>query len=119
MDGSERATQQPFERLLRIMIEKKTNHEPPKRVWPWLLLAGVILWIAVSVFWVWKEVQRIKRQKITAIELPNATHPHDSSLSLSTWVRTDWEIRTDELRNPKELRRPKAEEMSGSSTILG
>jgi beta-lactam-binding protein with PASTA domain len=55
------------------MTEHEPNNPPPKRIWPWLVLAGVILWIAVSVFWVWKEVQRIKRQKITAIEQQHAT----------------------------------------------
>jgi hypothetical protein len=61
------------------------ENKNPKRVWPWLLLAGVILWIAVSVFWVWREVQRIKRQKITVLELPTRFAGEFGPLATFTW----------------------------------
>jgi formylglycine-generating enzyme len=37
--------------------------EQPKRVWPWFVLAGVLLFLLSSVLWVYREVQRIKWMK--------------------------------------------------------
>ena len=39
------------------------NGHEPKRKWPRFLLAGVILFLVANVFWIYREVQRVKWMK--------------------------------------------------------
>ena len=39
------------------------NGPEPKRKWPRFLLAGVIIFLIVNVFWIYREVQRVKWMK--------------------------------------------------------
>lgn len=54
------------------------NHEhdeevpPPRRRWPWILLAGVILFFIVSTLWVLALVQRVKRVRDSTYPPTNA-----------------------------------------------
>ena len=39
------------------------NGPEPKRKWPRFLLAGVIIFLIVNAFWIYREVQRVKWMK--------------------------------------------------------
>jgi hypothetical protein len=49
---------------------------PPKRYrWPWFVLAGVVLFFAISILWLMAFVQRVKRIKASTMEMTNSAAP--------------------------------------------
>jgi hypothetical protein len=78
------------------MNDDPIKPESQKRLWPWFLLAGVILWIALSVFWMWREVQRVKRQKLAVIELRE--HRADTPLKAAHSPATQNKWRSPRMR---------------------
>jgi sulfatase modifying factor 1 len=51
----------------------------PKRVWPWFVLAGFVLFMLLWAFWVYREVQRVKWMK--AQQATNASFSFSSSVA--------------------------------------
>ena len=49
--------------------------KPVKRVfrWPWFVLAGVVLFFAVSILWLMTFVQRVKQIKASTMEMTNSS----------------------------------------------
>jgi uncharacterized membrane protein YqiK len=42
-----------------------SNQQQPRRLWPWFVLAAVVLGIILFIVWVWFAVQKVKWQKAT------------------------------------------------------
>ena len=45
------------------MSDETLDRRAPRRFWPWLILAGVILGILLFAVWVWFAAQGVKRIK--------------------------------------------------------
>jgi hypothetical protein len=65
------------------MNNKPQHLEQPRRVWPWLVLLGLVLGIILFAIWVWFAVQNVKRIKASTeqalsaltIQLKHADRP--------------------------------------------
>jgi hypothetical protein len=45
-----------------------SNQQQPRHIWPWFILAAVVLGIILFVVWVWVAVQKVKWQKATTLQ---------------------------------------------------
>ena len=48
------------------MNDEIKEARPVRRLWPWLLLAGLLLGIILFIVWVWFAVQGVKRIKASS-----------------------------------------------------
>ena len=53
------------------MNDEMNHRKQPRRIWPWLVLAAVLLGIALFIVWVWFAVQGVKRIKASTEQASN------------------------------------------------
>ena len=54
------------------------DRQQPKHIWPWFVLAAVVLGIILFILWVWGAVQKVKWQKAnTPQALSSSFTPRD------------------------------------------
>ena len=51
-----------------LMNDETKSQQHPKHIWPWFVLAAVVLGIILFVVWVWVAVQKVKWQKANTLQ---------------------------------------------------
>jgi hypothetical protein len=46
-----------------MLTKPPEGPQPPRRVWPWVVLAAVVLGLVLFAVWLWFEVQHVRRIK--------------------------------------------------------